>query len=68
MSATTTVAPTLTLSSGPGQRMKLDGQPANYGDFRDELNRNGYVVVKGTIPRDRADAYSDKFYSYLESL
>ena len=69
MSTTTTiqsVSPALTLSSGG--RMKLDGQPTQFGDWRDELNVNGYAVIKGAIPRERAEAYSDKFYSYIEGL
>ena len=74
MSTTTTIqnaGPALTLSSssvGRAGRMKLDGQPTNFGDWRDELNVNGYAVIKGAIPRERAEAYSDKFYSYIEGL
>jgi hypothetical protein len=50
------------------RRMSLDGKPTNFGDFRDDLNRDGYAVIKGAIPRDRADAYADKFLSYIEGL
>ena len=39
-----------------------------FGDFRDDLIRDGYVVVKGAVPRDRADAYGKAFYDFLESL
>ena len=39
-----------------------------YGDFRDNLARDGFAVVKGAVPRERADGYADKFYSYLEGL
>jgi hypothetical protein len=39
-----------------------------YGDFRDDLIRDGFAVVKGAIPRDRADGYADKMYSFLEDL
>ena len=39
-----------------------------FGDFRDELIRDGYAVVKGAVPRDRADAYGKAFYDFLESL
>ena len=71
MSLTTTSEVTasvsLTATSSNG-RITLDGQPTNYGDFRDDLNRDGYVVIKGAVPRERADAYSDAFYSYLEGL
>jgi hypothetical protein len=66
--STTTTTTNITLSAPAGQRMALDGKPTNFGDFRDALNTDGYAVIKGAIPRDRADAYSDKFYSYLEGL
>jgi len=39
-----------------------------FGDFRDDLMRDGYAVVKGAIPRDRADGYGSAFYEFLESL
>lgn len=39
-----------------------------FGDFRDDLMRDGYAVVKGAIPRDRADVYGRAFYDFLESL
>ena len=72
MSATTTATSspqnvTLTTTT-PKQPMVLDGRITNYGDFRDDLNRDGYAVIKGAIPRDRADAYADKFLSYIEGL
>lgn len=69
ITTTTTVtnAPVITLSEKSG-RMLLDGSPTNYGDFRDELNENGFVVIKGAIPRERADKYADEFLSYIEGL
>lgn len=39
-----------------------------HGDFRDDLVRDGYVVVKGAIPRERADKYGEEMMSYLENL
>ena len=39
-----------------------------YGDFRDDLVRDGYAVIKGAVPRDRADSYGRAFYDMLESL
>tara|TARA_R110002060_G_scaffold12008_6_gene17319 strand:- start:312 stop:578 length:267 start_codon:yes stop_codon:yes gene_type:complete len=39
-----------------------------YGDFRDDLVRDGYAVVKGAVPRERADDYGRAFYDFLESL
>jgi hypothetical protein len=48
--------------------MKMDGTDPVYGDFRDDLARDGYAVVKGAIPIDRAMNYADRMYSLLESL
>jgi hypothetical protein len=48
--------------------MKVDGTDAKYGDWRDDLARDGYAVIKGAIPRERADRYADKMYSWLEGL
>lgn len=68
MSSTTTTTTTQTTLQGPKLGMALDGLPTNYNDFRDQLNRDGYAVIKGAVPRDRADRYADKFLSYLEDL
>ena len=74
MSTTTTTtitsqtpSPTINASKGKN-RMLLDGQPTHYGDFRDDLNRDGYAVIKGAIPLDRARNYADAFYTYMEDL
>lgn len=75
MSSTTTTTETvassaakLTLRPVQTGRLELNGEPTNFGDWRDDLNRDGYAVIKGAIPRQRALAYSDKFYSYIEDL
>ncbi|KAI1343289.1 hypothetical protein F5Y15DRAFT_405803 [Xylariaceae sp. FL0016] len=52
--------------SGPNKLFAKPG--AVYGDFRDDLARDGYAVVKGAIPRDRADAYAEDMYTYLETF
>ncbi|KAM0414586.1 hypothetical protein ACHAPT_013568 [Fusarium lateritium] len=39
-----------------------------YGDFRDDLVRQGFTVVKNVIPRDRAVAYHEKAYEWLQSF
>lgn len=66
--STTTTTTTQTTLQAPKLGMALDGRPTNYNDFRDQLNRDGYAVIKGAIPRDRADKYADKFLSYIEGL
>jgi hypothetical protein len=49
---------------------KFDGLPkaSPYGDFRDDLIRDGFAVVKGAIPRERADTYATKMFTWLEDL
>jgi hypothetical protein len=49
-------------------RMRLDGKDPKFGDFRDDLARDGFAVVKGTIPRERALKYADEMHSWLEGL
>lgn len=51
---------------GPNQLYKQKG--VTYGDWRDDLIRDGYVVVKGVIPKERALAYADETFNYLENL
>ena len=52
----------------PGPNQLYKQKDAVYGDWRDDLARDGYVVVKGAVPKDRALAYGDEFMSYLENL
>jgi hypothetical protein len=68
MIQTTTQSVPVTLKAVGEGPMKIDGSPTNYGDWRDDLARDGYAVVKGAIPRERADAYADKMYKWLEDL
>lgn len=39
-----------------------------FGDFRDDLQRDGFAVVKGAVPRERADKYADQMFQWLEDL
>jgi len=70
MSTTTTVTekPSTNANLHGLGRMRVDGNEQHYGDFRDELSRNGYAVVKGAIPLEKAMKYSDEMYSWLENL
>ena len=63
----TSTAPTLTIPA-TGYRMNVDGTDPKFGDWRDDLARDGYAVVKGAVPRERALQYADKMYSLVESL
>ncbi|KAJ5481157.1 hypothetical protein N7539_007051 [Penicillium diatomitis] len=72
MSTTTTSTTTKTTLANPNLhghgRMRLDGTDKQFGDWRDDLARDGYAVVKGAIPRERAMKYADQMYSWLESF
>jgi hypothetical protein len=67
MISTTTKAVPVTLTA-VDERMKVDGTDTKFGDWRDDLARDGYAVIKGAIPRERADKYADKMFSWLEGL
>ncbi|KAK2041708.1 hypothetical protein LZ31DRAFT_471923 [Colletotrichum somersetense] len=63
---TASVAPRVPKPAGPN---KLFAKPeAIYGDFRDDILRDGYAVVKGAVPRERADQYAEEMMSYLENF
>ena len=70
MSTTTTTiteqpaAATLKVSGA----IKVDGTDPTYGDFRDDLIRDGFAVIKGAIPRERAHKDADAMYTWLEGL
>lgn len=49
-------------------RMRVDGTDRHYGDFRDDLTRDGFAIVKGAITRGKALEYADEMYSWLEGL
>lgn len=49
-------------------RMRLDGTDPVYGDFRDDLARDGYAVVKGAIAKERALEHASEMHSWLEGL
>lgn len=49
-------------------RLQLNGVDGSYGDFRDDLARDGFAVVKGAVPSDRAAGYVDRMYSWLEGF
>jgi hypothetical protein len=64
----TKTAATLTLKGVENERMKMDGTDPKFGDWRDDLARDGYAVVKGAIPEAKALDYADRMYSWLEGL
>lgn len=69
MSATETqTATSFRVVPSTGGSLKVDGTDPKYGDWRDDLVRDGFAVIKGAIPRERADKYADAMYSWLEGL
>ncbi|KAF4308665.1 putative phytanoyl- dioxygenase protein [Botryosphaeria dothidea] len=53
--------------SGPN-RLLCSEADQHHGDFRDDLSRDGFAIVKGAIPRARADQYADEMFSWLEGF
>lgn len=41
---------------------------ASFRDFRDDLQRDGFAVVKGAVPRERANKYAEQMFQWLEDL
>lgn len=55
----------------PVGTLKLKPQqprPVPQEDWRQTLEREGWVVVKGVIPKETALAYADKAYDFVESF
>jgi hypothetical protein len=70
MSTTTAVVETAQVNPnlhGFG-RMRVDGTDRPFGDFRDDLTRDGFAIVKGAIPKEKAMKYADEMFSWLEGL
>ncbi|KAJ5126374.1 hypothetical protein N7526_008551 [Penicillium atrosanguineum] len=63
-----TITETTTRLTAPVGRLFSQGPDFKYGDFRDDLLQNGYAVVKGAVPRERALKYADDIYQWLEDL
>lgn len=69
------MASTITRPSSTSTRLKAtsgrlfsQGTDVHYGDFRDDLLRNGFAVVKGAVARERALGYASDVYQWLEDL
>lgn len=79
MTSVTQTQPTLKLKEENigSLNLKSDSQPAtaalltinldqHFGDWRDDLARDGFVILKGAIPRERALAYRQSFFDWIE--
>jgi hypothetical protein len=51
-----------------GENRLFAKEGVTYGDWRDDLVRDGVAVVKGAIPRDRAEKYAEDIFTFLETL
>ncbi|KAK3622011.1 hypothetical protein LTR56_022447 [Elasticomyces elasticus] len=58
---------TLTQTDAAAGRLFLRGAQ-EYGDFRDNLQRDGFAVIKGAVPRERADQYAEQMWKFLEDF
>lgn len=52
----------------PVLRLRLNGTDCTYGDFRDDLARDGYAVVKGAVSGENAAKYVEQMHGWLEGL
>ncbi|KAJ1324214.1 phytanoyl-CoA hydroxylase [Microdochium nivale] len=67
--ATTPAKTPKPLEAKPSGHNRLFTHPdQSFGDWRDDLLRDGYAVVKGAVPRERADQYADQMHSWLENF
>ena len=58
MPSTTDTATTATTRlTAPSGRLFSEGTDVAYGDFRDDLLKNGFAVVKGAVPREIGSAH-----------
>lgn len=64
--ATTTI--TLSATEKPSGRLFLKGTDVTYRDFRDDLLRDGFAMVKGAVPCERAETYGEQMFQWLEDL
>ncbi|GAA6011708.1 hypothetical protein JCM10207_004218 [Rhodosporidiobolus poonsookiae] len=64
---TETVAPVHPLKAAAkvGNTIDLDGK---CGDWRDDLHRDGYAIIRGAVPEERALEYRDKAYEWIEKF
>jgi hypothetical protein len=50
----------------PKTTIRLEGADSN--DWRADLAKNGYAVVKGAVPKERAEQYANRMHDWLEGL
>ncbi|GAA6032119.1 hypothetical protein JCM8097_007082 [Rhodosporidiobolus ruineniae] len=53
------------LTSAEGNTIELKGTE---GDWREDLHRDGYAIIRGAVPEDRALHYREKAYEWIEKF
>lgn len=79
MTSITQTQPTLKLQGDNvgSLNLKSDSQSAaavpltinlnqHFGDWRDDLARDGFVVLKGAVPKEKALGYRQSFFDWIE--
>ncbi|KAL6910050.1 hypothetical protein GGI43DRAFT_419603 [Trichoderma evansii] len=59
---------THTITTSPASVRIFSPFKGQYEDFRDELVSQGYAVVKGAVPLERASYYQQKAFEWLRSF
>ena len=65
MATTTSTVQTSTWSS---DKLFLSAKGEEVAQWHQDLIDNGFAVVKGAVPKDRADAYANSMFEWLEGL
>lgn len=71
MAPIATSTTTLTESAAPATapaKLKLNVPTAESPEWLHQLRTQGFAVVKGVIPRERAEAYADRMYQWVEDF
>jgi hypothetical protein len=67
IATTTTEKERIVIPAGP-DRLALSGARSDIADWHRDLIRDGYAVVKGAVPKERAEKYADQMMAWLEGL
>jgi hypothetical protein len=55
-------------TTSKSQFQNTNDQKTHYGDWRDDFFKDGYVIIKGVLPKDRARQYQIEALTWLESF
>lgn len=51
-----------------GETIRLNVDKTQGHDWKADLARDGYAVVKGAVAKEKAATYAERMYQYLEGL